>query len=76
MTLTSVIIFISRFSAQKSHVKPQNHLTLSNQATYSWRISYAEPDIIKVGIKQKPRPAGAFAVQADKRDLTHLFGGF
>jgi hypothetical protein len=32
-------IYFSPFSAQKSHVKPQNHLTLSNKRKSSWHFS-------------------------------------
>ena len=39
--------FFSMFSAQKWHVKPQNHLTYSNKRKSSWHVSYPQPAIIK-----------------------------
>jgi hypothetical protein len=39
--------FFSMFSAQKSHVKPQNHLTYSNKRKSSWHVSSPQSAIIK-----------------------------
>jgi hypothetical protein len=33
------VVFISAFSAQKTHVKPQNHLNHSNKTRSSWHVS-------------------------------------
>jgi hypothetical protein len=43
--------FFSAFSAQKSHVKPHNPLTLSSSSSYKWHVSSSLPAIIKVVIK-------------------------
>ena len=41
------IIFLLPFSAQKSHVKPLNHLTHSQPTTSAWHFSYPPSAIIK-----------------------------
>jgi hypothetical protein len=49
-----------RFSAQKSHVKSQNHLTLSNQRKSSLKFSQHQPAILKTVEKSKaPDTSGA-----------------
>jgi hypothetical protein len=42
------VVFLSSFSAQKSHVKPQNHLTNTNKTTSTWRISSLQPAILDI----------------------------
>jgi hypothetical protein len=52
--------FFSAFSAQKTHVKPQNDLNHANKTRSSWRISFANLVIIEIGIKKSPgKKAGA-----------------
>jgi hypothetical protein len=46
--------FFSAFSAQKSHVKPPNHLTPSIQRKSSWRISSNPTVILKIEIRKSP----------------------
>ena len=41
------IIFFS-FSAQKTHVKPQIHLTLYQSARSAWRIRYVQTAILDI----------------------------
>jgi hypothetical protein len=46
-----------RIFAQKSHVKPQNHVTHSLPTTSEWHFSYAQPAILDIDRKtNKPRP--------------------
>jgi len=45
-------IYFLPFSAQKSHVKPQNHLTPSPPATSAWHVSYTQPAILDIDQKQ------------------------
>jgi len=40
--------FLSAFSAQKSHVKPQNHLTHYPATTSAWHVSFTQPDIMDI----------------------------
>jgi hypothetical protein len=40
-------VFLSAFSAQKTHVKPQNHLNLTNKTRSSWHVSYSQSAILK-----------------------------
>jgi hypothetical protein len=42
------LIFLSPFSAQKSHVKPPNHLTRFHPATSAWHFSYVQTDILNI----------------------------
>jgi hypothetical protein len=39
--------FLSTFLAQKSHVKPQNHLNPTNKRKSSWHFSSTQPAILK-----------------------------
>jgi hypothetical protein len=39
---------IFAFSAQKTHVKPQNHLTHYQPTTSAWRISYTPTAILDI----------------------------
>ena len=61
IVFTIAAIYFSPFSAQKTHVKPPNHLTHSNQRRSSWHFSYVQSAILNIDRKQsKPRPiAGA-----------------
>jgi hypothetical protein len=36
------------FSAQKSHVKPQNYLTHYQSTTSTWHFSYVQPAILDI----------------------------
>src|SRR5207244_9716469 len=45
--------FFSAFSAQKSHVKPQKHLTPSNKRKSGWHVSYPQPVILDIGSKKE-----------------------
>jgi hypothetical protein len=48
--------YFPSFSAQKSHVKPLNHLTHCHSTTSAWHVSYAQPAILDIDRKQaKPR---------------------
>ncbi len=50
------VIFLLSFSAQKSHVKPSNHLTHYQPTTSVWHFSYSQPAILDIEIKtSKPR---------------------
>ena len=42
------LFFLFAFSAQKSHVKPPNHLTLYQPTTSEWRISSAPTAILDI----------------------------
>jgi hypothetical protein len=77
------ILFVSRakkyFSSKtsaKSHVKPQNRLTLSNKTRSSWHFSYTPPAIIKLEIKKSPGIWPGLSIAGRKILLTHLFGIF
>jgi hypothetical protein len=43
-----VTIFLSLFSAQKSHVKSQNHLNPTNKTRSSWHFSYPQTAILNI----------------------------
>jgi hypothetical protein len=45
--------FFWLFSAQKSHVKPTDHLTLYQSATSVWRIPPAQSGIIEIEVKER-----------------------
>ena len=61
IVFTIAAIYFYPFSAQKTHVKPPNHLTRSNQRRSSCHFSYVQSAILNIDRKQsKPRPiAGA-----------------
>jgi hypothetical protein len=40
--------FLFSFSAQKSHVKPQNHLNPYHPTTSTWHFSYTQPAILDI----------------------------
>jgi hypothetical protein len=42
------VVFSSAISAQKSHVKPQNHLTHYPTATSAWHVSYPQTVILDI----------------------------
>jgi hypothetical protein len=42
------IVFLSPFSAQKSHVKPRNHLTPYHPTTSEWHFSYVPNAILDI----------------------------
>jgi hypothetical protein len=44
----TLAIFLSAFSAQKTHVKPQNHLTHYSPITYAWHFSYIPDSIMNI----------------------------
>jgi hypothetical protein len=67
-------IFFLAFSAQKSHVKPQNHLSPHSPTTSAWHFSYAQPDIIETGIKKSPGQSRGFTLKRGKLPLTPLPG--
>jgi hypothetical protein len=54
----SAAIFLLPFSAQKSHVKPQNHLNPTNKTRSSWHVSYVSSAILKTVEKKQASPAG------------------
>jgi hypothetical protein len=41
-------LFFSSFSAQKTHVKSQNHLTNCHTTTSALQISYPQPSIMNI----------------------------
>jgi hypothetical protein len=43
---------LSAFSAQKSHVKPPNRLTLYSSTTSAWHVSSAPPAIMNIDRKK------------------------
>jgi hypothetical protein len=53
--------YFSPFFAQKSHVKPPNHLTLASSTTSAWHFSYIQPAIIEIGIKEALATAGVLS---------------
>jgi hypothetical protein len=52
LCFSSLYLFFA-FLAQKSHVKPRNHLTHSPSTISTWRISYHQTAILVIGIKKK-----------------------
>jgi hypothetical protein len=46
--LTGINFFLLPFSAQKSHVKPPNHLTHCQPTTSAWHFSYSQPAILDI----------------------------
>jgi hypothetical protein len=46
-------VFLSSFSAQKSHVKPPNPLTHYPTATYGWHFSYPPTAILDIEEKMR-----------------------
>jgi hypothetical protein len=60
-----VSVFLFVFSAQKSHVKPQNHLTPSNKRKSSLKFSYPQTAILKIVEKKQSKP---------RRDINPLRG--
>jgi hypothetical protein len=53
--------YFSSISAQKSHVKPQNHLTRYTATTSVWHFSYLQSAILKQDRKKAPGKPGAFS---------------
>jgi hypothetical protein len=51
------LIFYLPFSAQKSHVKPSNHLNETNKTRSSWHFSYTQPAILKT-VEKKGKKTG------------------
>jgi hypothetical protein len=45
------LTFLLPFSAQKSHVKPKNHLSQYRTTTSEWHFSYAQTAILDIEIK-------------------------
>jgi hypothetical protein len=74
IALVFAVIFYSSFSAQKSHVKSQNHLTHYQPTTSAWHVSYPQPAILYIEIKtNKPwRLSGANLLIRSILDATHL----
>jgi hypothetical protein len=54
--VTVAVNFLLPFSAQESHVKPQNNLTRYQSTTSAWHFSSTQSSIIKLEIKKRPRP--------------------
>jgi hypothetical protein len=50
------VVFLSPNSAQKSRVKPQNHLTHSKTATSTWRIRYTQNVILDIRDQNSHKP--------------------
>jgi hypothetical protein len=51
-TLQSLVLnYFSAFSAQKSHVKPPNHLNLSKHKTSAWHVSFVQSAILDIDRK-------------------------
>jgi hypothetical protein len=48
IALLSCNIFFCMFSAQKSHVKPLNHLIPYGSITSAWHFSYTQPAILDI----------------------------
>jgi hypothetical protein len=42
------LIFLFAFSAQKIHVKPQNHLNHTNETRSGWHFSYTKLAILDI----------------------------
>jgi hypothetical protein len=53
--ISPAIIFFA-FSAQKTHVKSQNHLTIDQSARSAWRISYVQTAILDIEIEKQAAP--------------------
>jgi hypothetical protein len=63
------LIFLLPFSAQKSHVKSQNHLTPSNPSTSGLQVSFTPSAIIEIAGKKAESPAersGLFPLRSTK----------
>jgi hypothetical protein len=58
IALILALIFLLSFSAQKSHVKSQNHLNPSNKRKSTLKFSYPQTAIIKTVEKNKLAPQG------------------
>jgi hypothetical protein len=48
IAFASAVNFLLPFSAQKSHVMPQNHLTHFQSTTSAWHVSYPKPAILNI----------------------------
>jgi hypothetical protein len=72
--VTNAANFLLPFSAQKSHVKPQTHLTHYPATTSEWHFSYAQSHIIKLEIKKNPGLSRGFPLKKGKSAITRLFG--
>src|SRR5438445_5140546 len=55
---------ISSISAQKSHVKPQNHLNRYTAITSIWHFSYLQSAILKQDRKKPRANPGAFSFKS------------
>jgi hypothetical protein len=56
IAFAGAVVFLLPFSAQKTHVKPQNHLTLLQTATSAWHFSSTQPDILDIDRKKETAP--------------------
>jgi hypothetical protein len=74
IAFTVTLIFLSPFSAQKTHVKPKNPITPYTPTTSIWRISSIQLAIIEIGIKKKTRPSRVSLLRKGIAPLTHLNG--
>ncbi len=68
--LKSAVNYFSSFSAQKSHVKPQNYINHSNERKSSWHVSSIQPAILD--IDRKIRSPGRHRTGAKLFDKTYL----
>jgi hypothetical protein len=67
LLLFVAVVFFFCVLAQKSHVKSQNHLNLSNKTRSSWHFSYVQ-FVILINSREKRQSPGQEA------ELTRLFG--
>jgi len=51
------LFYFFAFLAQKSHVKPRNHLNQTNKTRWSWHVSYVQSAILKT-VEKTRSPAG------------------
>jgi hypothetical protein len=65
-------LFFSAFFAQKSHVKPPNHLNLTNKTRSNLKISYLQTAIMNIEIKKEASPPG---IGTTPQELTLLERG-
>jgi hypothetical protein len=54
--LAAAVIFLLPFSAQKTHVKPPNHITQYQTTTSEWHFSLTQFDVLNIEIKTSKAP--------------------
>jgi hypothetical protein len=70
------LIFLLPFSAQKSHVKSQNHLTLDKSETSAWHVLPLQSSILDIGAKSAKRAQKRNALITSILRITHVVSIF